>query len=248
MNNKKYIAIIILVLLCIIGAYYLGANKNTVQQDQVATSSSSPLSATSTLVKDVPLKPVAQKSPSAPPSSLSGSYTNAEHGFRIRHTDASKVTSSFSTFHELGTNWRLFANPYNQGKGVVQINIFTVDQGIYSTGKQTYPLYYTSQVRVGVGSNTAECYAKDGDGQKVSDTTINGVTFKKFSTSQLIDKKYVVSESYRTIRNNKCYAIEQIKNGTTYKDTLMKEAHSDAALEAYYKTASAIAQSFVFTK
>lgn len=195
-------------------------------------------------------KPAATVKPSSPTQTvpLKGTYTNSEHGFRIKHSDVNKVSNAFSTFHELGTDWRLFANPYNQGKSVVQITTLSVDQGNYYTGKQTYPLYYTAMVRIGVGTNTAECYASDNSEQKITNTTIQGVPFKKFSTTQVGNKNYVTFESYRTIRNNKCYVIEQIKNGSTFKEAAMKEGYTDAMLETHYAKAGGIVQSFTFTK
>lgn len=60
--------------------------------------------------------------------------------------------------------------------------------------------------------------------------------------------KYIQGESYRTIHNNMCYVLEQIKYGSNYKDPTMKPGISKATLDSYYNTAGMIAKTFRFTK
>jgi hypothetical protein len=177
-------------------------------------------------------------------------YTNAEYGFTMKYPSYVKAKSSFSTFHEVGTNWRINAGAANQGKAIVAFPVFSVDQGSVSNGKQTYPLYFMSEVRVGTSLNTKDCYATDSGytNQSVVNVTIGGVTFKKFSSSNAGMMKYSQVESYRTIRNNTCFVIEQIKSGSSYKDDLMKPGISESALNNYHSLAETIARTFTFTK
>lgn len=178
------------------------------------------------------------------------SFGSAEYNFTIQFPSYTQTRNSFSTFHEISNNWRLYAQPANQGKGVLELSIFTVDQGAYSTGKQKYPLYFTSLVRVGVSPNVKECYTADAGytNQKVTSVVINGVTFKKFSTADAGMMKYTQAESYRTIHNNMCFALEQIKSGTTYRDEKMSAGIADSSLTNYYNEGTSIIQTFKFTK
>jgi hypothetical protein len=143
-----------------------------------------------------------------------------------------------------------FASPANQGKGIISFSIFTVDQGSYTNGKQTYPLYYTAEVRVGISPNVKECYTKDASfpNQTVTSVIINGVTFKKFITEEKHGDQYTNAASYRTVRNNSCYVLEQIQSGTKVKNDTMAIATSDGELASYYTTGEKIIKTFVFTK
>jgi hypothetical protein len=47
--------------------------------------------------------------------------------------------------------------------------------------------------------------------------------------------KYVRGSSYRTIYNNTCYVIEQIKAGTTYKDDTMLPGYTEKELDNFLK-------------
>ena len=98
--------------------------------------------------------------------------------------------------------------------------------------------------------NVQECYTKDAGyaNQVVTNVTINGVPFKKFSTSDAGMQKYVQSESYRTIHNKMCYVIEQIRAGSSYRDEKMTAGKTDAELMSYYNLGEKIVKTFKFTK
>ena len=178
------------------------------------------------------------------------SYANGVYNFSIKYPEATQPRTDFATFHEIGNNWRLYPGQANQGKSVASFSIYNIDQGAYTNGKQTYPLYFTAEVRVGVSPNVKECYTLDAGytNQKVTNVVINGVTFKKFSTSDAAMMKYVQAESYRTVHNNMCYVLEQIKNGSSYRDDTMKINKTDAELAAYYAVGETIIKTFKFTK
>jgi hypothetical protein len=136
-----------------------------------------------------------------------------------------------------------------QGKPVASFVVNRIDQGTVATGKN-YPLFYVAEVRIGVSPNVKECYATDPGytSQKVTNVSINGVTWKRFSFSDAGMMKELKGESYRVIHNNNCYAIEQLRHQSTYKDDTMKPGVSEATLDSYYKTAEAVAKTFVFTR
>lgn len=176
-------------------------------------------------------------------------YTNGEYKFEINFPKNLSAQNGFSPFYQLSNNWRLNASLVNQGKAIVSIPVFRIDQGSVATGKN-YPLFYIAEVRVGVSPNVKECYAVDAgySNQKVNSVTIGGIAFKQFSFSDADMMKYVRGESYRTIYNNQCYVIEQIEHGSSYRDETMKPGISDAALKGYYDQAGVIAKSFSFIK
>lgn len=264
-QNTKYISAgIITALLIGLIAFYMGKNstgmqevntevslgtdieKETPQQETEVGTKQSP-GTSPTPIEKQPSKPTP-----TPTTQKKGyySYANAEYNFTIQYPQYVRPQNSFSTFHELGNNWRLFPSQGNQGKGILELSIFTLDQGSIPNGKQTYPLYFASMVRVGVSKNIQECYTMDAGyaSQKVTNVSINGIPFKKFSTSDAAMMKYVQSESYRVIHNNQCFAIEQIKNGSNYRDEKMAPGINDTALNDYYNIGETIIKTFTFTK
>lgn len=250
-QNNTYLAFGAILLLVAVLSFYLGGNleqkenKDKMKGEESATTTQGTSSTSTT-------SPSSKKATTLSSGNTAGylTYSNAEHGFILKYPSYVKTSQNFTSFHELGNNWRLNALPANQGKSVIEFIIWSVDQGVYSRGKETYPLYFTADVRVGISLNTKECYA-NGLGyatQKVTDVTINGVPFKKFSSSEGGTMKYTEAESYRTIRNKTCFVIEQIKSGSSYRDELMKTGTTDATLTSYYKTGETIIRTLTFTK
>lgn len=252
-NNKNVLISVLLVLVLAIGVFYFNKKSTAVVTENDAATSTMP----STMNEPKAGSP-AQQAPGGKPSTVltSGniagfySYANAVHNFSIQYPSYATPLTSFATFHEIGNNWRLYPGQANQGKSVVSFSIHNIDQGPYSTGKQTYPLYFTAEVRVGVSTNIRDCYLPDTayPGQKITNVTINGIPFKRFSTADTGMMKYTQAESYRTIHNKSCYVIEQIKSGTTYRDDKMTIGTTDAQLENYYNLGEKIVKTFKFTK
>lgn len=183
-----------------------------------------------------------------PSSALLGSYNNATYSFKISYP-RDLHTEPFGVFHTLNQNdWRINATTNKRGTPVVSIPIIRTENE--SGLKKLYPLYFAAEVRVGVSPDTAQCYAKD-DGytnQTVTDVNINGVTWKKFIFGDAAMTQYVSGASYRTIRNNRCYVIEQIRTGSNYRDETMATAYTDKDLNAFYARTTPIVMSFKFTK
>jgi hypothetical protein len=250
-KNKNYIVAIILVVLFInVGFVYFG-KKDLREAAPTVTSSS-----TNTKITEGSGIASSTEGVKKPTTLVTGniagfySYANAQYNFSIQYPSYVRPLTSFATFHEIGNNWRLYASQANQGKSVVSFSIHNIDQGPYSTGKQTYPLYFTSEVRVGVSPNIKECYASDAGytNQTITNVTINGVPFKRFSTSEGATMKYIQAESYRTIRNNLCYVIEQIRVGSSYRDEKMTLGKTDEQLMTYYGLGEKVVKTFKFTK
>ena len=239
-TNQKITWVVIILLL--IGAVYFYMHRDsavdTTNENGTATSTNATSSDTAN--GGVKVTPTSD--------GLSG-YANSEYNFTLRYPPNVRPQNFFTTFYTLPSNWRLNAAQANQGKAVVSFPVYRVDQGGVATGK-AYPLFYVAELRVGVSPNVKECYTPDAGytNQKVADVNINGVTFKRFSSSDAAMMKYVQAESYRTVHNNMCYVLEQIKSGSSYRDNTMTAGTSDATLNSYYDVAGNIAKTFKFTK
>ena len=262
-TNIKYIIIgVVAVLIISVGSFYIGKKTQTTEENSpTSTSTSDVVVATSTNTTQTTKTGGSSNTTNTtkPSTNLTSgntagfySYTNNEFNFSMKYPNYVKISNVFSTFHEIGNYWRLYASTANRGKNVESFVVFNTDQGAYAntSGKQNYPLYFTAEVRVGVSPNVKDCYALAPSfaNEKVTDVTINGVAFKRFSTLENNSPKYTQAESYRTVHNNNCYVIEQIKSGTSYKDDKMAPGISDSTLEGYYNTAGIIAKTFRFTK
>lgn len=243
-TNQKIVIWVTVALLIILGVYfYVNKSSTNVINNGTETATST---TTGTTTKPADVKKVTVAVPKS--DGLSG-YANSEYNFTLRFPSYVQPRNSFSTFHNIGNNWRVNASQVNQGKGIVEFPIFSVDQGSIATGK-AYPLFFIAELRVGVSPNVKECYSIDPGytNQKVTNVNINGVTFKKFSSQDAAMMQYVQTESYRIIHNNMCYVMEQIKAGSSYRDETMKTGISETTLNGYYNNAGTIAMSFKFTK
>lgn len=183
-----------------------------------------------------------------PLSTSMESYTNSTYAFSISYPRELNA-EPFGVFRMLNNNdWRIGASMAKRGTPVISVPVTHIDSEL--SGKRTYPLFFGAEVRVGVSPDTAQCYAKD-DGytmQTVTDVKINGVTWKKFIFGDAAMMKYINGASYRTIRNNKCYVIEQVRVGSTYRDDTMATGYTDKQLDAFYAKTTPIVMSFKFTK
>ncbi len=239
--NQKTIVWVAIVLLLILGVYFY-TSKSAVAPAPTGTE-------TATTSDETVTGATGTKTPTTPKSDGLSGYSNSEYGFTLRFPPYINPHNSFSTFHNLTNNWRVNASQVNQGKGIVEFPVYSVDQGSVATGK-SYPLFFIAELRVGVSPNVKECYSYDPGytNQKVTDVNINGVTFKRFSFQDAAMMQYVQGESYRTIHNNMCYVLEQIKAGSNYRDDTMKPGVAETTLTNYYNTAGTITKTFKFTK
>lgn len=251
-NTNYIVAIIFIVLFVNVGSVYFGKKHAKETALIVATSSQTNVNGTNSVETTKPTTGSTKPTTILTTGNIAGfySYANATYNFSIQYPPKVQPLTSFATFHEIGNNWRLNAGQANQGKSVVSFSLYNIDQGSYSTGKQTYPLYFTAEVRVGVSPNVQECYTKDAGyaNQTITNVTINGIAFKRFSSSDTGMQKYTQAESYRTIHNKACYVLEQIRSGSSYKDEKMTVGKTDAELMSYYNLGEKIVKTFKFTK
>jgi membrane-bound inhibitor of C-type lysozyme len=209
--------------------------------------------ATTTLDEALPKTPTTVAAKPKPTTTLGTNlltYSNAEYKFQVKFPKSVLPQSYFTTFYQLPSSWRLNASAVNQGKAIVSFPVHRIDQGSLSAKGKTYPLYFVAETRIGAGPNVKECYAPDAGytNQKITNVTINGIAFKKFDFTDAAMMKYTQGSSYRTIHNNLCYVIEQIKSGSSYRDETMTQGVSESQLQSYYDTAGAIARTFTFIK
>ncbi len=179
-------------------------------------------------------------------------YVNNDYGFELKYPSDYEATSTFGQYYHLQNLWRAEASPASNGKPIVSIPVFQIDQGGVATGK-SYPLYFDAELRIGASSDPQDilnCYKPDPGytSQKITDTTINGIVFKKFDFQNAGMMQYVQGESYRVIHNGMCFAVEQIKTGSSYRDSSMFQGIPDDQLNGYYDEAGKIIQTFKFTK
>lgn len=171
-------------------------------------------------------------------------YTNTRYGFSLRippHLSPKSFSGPWSVETYTGFGGR-------KGTPVVSIPVFAVDHGGVATG-QPYPLFFYAEVHVGVSTNTADCYQALSGGParlRVRDEAIGGVDFKAVPVEDAGMMKYLKAVSYRVIHDGRCFAVEQIARGSSYRDSSMKPGLSQAQLDAYYHEASVIAHTFRF--
>lgn len=224
MNTQRYITMILIAVLLLGGVYYVYTHKGMTD-----------LSA----IPGVPVK-------TEPTSSI---YVDSTYNFTVEYPVAIHAEKSFTPFYLLSDAWRMNAAESSKGTAVVEFPVYKVDQGGVATGK-AYPLFFESVLRVGVSKEAAKCYEKDAGyaNQVVIDMTVNGIAFKRFSFADAGMMKYVQGESYRTVHNNICYVLEQIKVGSNYKDDTMTAGIPESTLDGYYEEAGDILKTFTFTK
>lgn len=245
-QNTKNVGILLIIIVVIGSIYYSNNKKSSENNTNIATTTvaTSTTSTKNTTVTKTTTNTVIPKTKDIYPSS----YANNEYLFQIRFPSYVKVQNYFTTFYNLSSNWRLNPSYANQGKAIVALPIFKIDQGQYASSKSTYPLYYTTEVRVSVSLNTQDCYAIESGYKSDGSVVINNVTFKKFSYNDNLSPNYTIGESYRTVNNNKCFVLEQIKSGSSLKNTDMQIGTTDATLTAYYNVGESIIKTFKFTK
>lgn len=198
------------------------------------------------------LRPSLQPKPS--PSPDVATYQNDAYGFELTYPKKLVPKTTFRQYYALSDKWRSQAPEGQAGVAVVAIPVFRVDNPLdgVATGKP-YPLYFSAEVRVGVSTDTqavADCLKTDPGytDQKHETVTLNGAQFEKFEFGDAAMMQYSQGVSYRTVRNNTCFAVEQLKAGSIYRDDSMTAGIPDSQLDAYYAQAGEMAQTFRFTK
>jgi hypothetical protein len=175
-----------------------------------------------------------------------GTYSNQQYGFTVSFPGTLHTEMPFNTSYLLSNKWRYGAKENAKGIPVVSIPVVRIER------QSTYPRFYNVEVRIGVSTDPRDLQtlmAGPGNGEGPShDETINGVVFKVFPFQDAATMKYVVGLSYRTVRNNTIYVIEQLKSGSNYRDTASLNDIPDTVLDAYYRQAGDIVKTFRFIR
>ena len=179
-------------------------------------------------------------------------YRNDTYGFELKYPKDLVPEAPFKTFYHLLGEWRAFASEGDAGVPVIAIPIFRVDQGGVATGKY-YPLYYSAELRVGVATSSqavADCLKLDaGYTEEPHHTvTLNGVAFEEFDFQNAGMMQYVEGKSYRAVHDGACFAIEQLRAGSSYRDDTMTSGIPQDQLDASFAAAGDIAKTFRFTR
>jgi len=170
-------------------------------------------------------------------------YTNGEHGFLLTYPEGASVAETFNN-PWLPNAWSATADPDNVGTPIVSITTYRTESD------HSYPRHYTTLVRVGASNAVASCLSARTDRGETAlpDVTWGGETFKVFSFGDAGMMRYVKGVSYRIVKGDRCYAIEQIAAGSTYREESSPEDIPDATLEAQYDRLSDIVSSFQFVR
>ena len=193
---------------------------------------------------------LSQDATSTPPQATSTvpegwtTYTDAAHGFQIDYPSAITPTSTFGVWYHLSNGWRAELSSDSTGTPVVAFPIFVTES------PHSYPRYFDAEVRIGVSGNpadVADCTAPDPYASASSTAlSINGVSFTEFPLGSAGMMQYMGGESFRTVHNGMCYAVEQLETGSSYQDATSSEDIPDVTLQNYYNRGLDIVKTFRF--
>jgi len=175
-------------------------------------------------------------------------YTNEDYGFEIQYPEGLTIEETFTIYHHLSDTWRDGAAEDSGGKPILSIIVYRVEN------ENTYPRYFGTELRIGAstGTNDVEnCLNYDQYITSSSPTEkelINGITFNKLVIQDAATMQYVEGISYRTIYNDTCFAIEQLKTGSNYRDVPSPQDIPDSVLNSYYDSIIEIIKTFKFTR
>lgn len=169
-------------------------------------------------------------------------YTNGVFGFLIAYPEGAVV--------EEGYDGAWSTNAPGEGTGTPVLSITT-----YETRSDAhYPRSYTTRVRVGVSQDASEvrtctdARVNQGETQE-ADLILSGHTFKAFSFHDAAMMQYEKGVSYRTVFEGKCYAIEKIAHGSSYReDAPSGDDIPDSVLEDEYQKLDDVVKGFQFAR
>ncbi|HEY0948099.1 MAG TPA: hypothetical protein VGE53_01220 [Candidatus Paceibacterota bacterium] len=175
-------------------------------------------------------------------------YTNGPYGFTLFYPEAADVSYEFDPTYHLGSAWRANALPDVPGDPLVSIVPYAV------SSENSYPRYFNAMVRVGASADPQEVERCEKVGVNegetaLSDRTINGRVWKAFSFESAGMMQYARGISYRTIHEDVCIALEQVRTGSSYREDAPSERDiAEATLDAEFENLDAIVASFVFVR
>jgi hypothetical protein len=174
-------------------------------------------------------------------------YTDDNYGFTVNYPASFQAETYTKTYYRFPAKWRMDAFANTDKMPIISIRSFGIVQ------KDAYPKSFSAEVRIGASrdpQDIAKCFNDDNDSAGISPTTevINGVTFQKFILGSNEGSNYMTGESYRTVHNGTCYAIEQLQLGSTLRAESSSKDISDDQLDSYYNSLADVVKTFRFTK
>lgn len=173
-------------------------------------------------------------------------YKDDTYKFSLSYPVGITLEFSFKQYYHLTSNWRAeaFLTGNSTGTPVIALPLVRIEN------TSTYPRYFAAEVRVGVSSNgedVVNCLIAGNGEVDLGTAMINGVEFRKFEMHDAGMMQYMEGTSYRTVENGMCYAVEQLKTGSSYRDEPNAADTSDEVLNSYYDRLSDIINTFTFT-
>ncbi|AIL66054.1 hypothetical protein NOVO_08675 [Rickettsiales bacterium Ac37b] len=172
-------------------------------------------------------------------------YKNSEYGFEFSYPDSLHTSSEFLTSSHITDKWSHDAE-YSLGTGTAIVSVPVL---IINNTEDVYPKYFWTEVRIGISNNpntVKNCVLSTENSPSNSSLNINNVNFQVFNIEEAGMMQYAKGLSYRTVHDNKCFVIEQIKAGSNRMSNPNPQDISDKILESYYYLTGKIIKTFKF--
>ncbi len=171
-------------------------------------------------------------------------YKNTGYGFEIRYPQEILPDTTFKRFYLLSDSWRADDVPDSTGTLIAAFPIYRTES------TSTYPRYFSAEVRIGVSVNSRDVSSCTSSSPYVNvsstEAIINGTTFYKFPIKNAAMMQYLGGESFRTVHDGMCFAVEQLRVGSNYRDTTSSVENVDEALRTYFDRGLDIVKTFRF--
>lgn len=158
-------------------------------------------------------------------------YQNKQFNIRLNVPSKLHLQPKFQRGYLLSEQWRFDDGNRNRGLGDALVQITAAD-----FKSDYFPRYFSASMRIGVSRDhtaVANCL-KAGPMGKLKQTEINGIPFDVFPIQEAAMSHVVDGKSYRTVRNQTCYAVEIITAYSNYRDAKPSEKDlTSAQLSAY---------------
>ena len=187
--------------------------------------------------------------PAAPTIELSEGlsiYTSGEYGFLFAYPSGAEISELFES-PWLSDAWSVNALPDATGIPLVSVVTYRTES------EDSYPRHFEASVRIGKSDDAREvarCLsAREGSGEvELPDRVIGEQTFAAFSFGDAGMQRYVNGVSYRTLYQGVCYAVEQIRAGSSYREDESAKDIPEETLTAAYDSLDTIIESFRFAR
>ncbi len=126
-------------------------------------------------------------------------YTNSKYGFELSYPQNLQLTENGTD----SAQWVYF--DYYQGEKIVSANILKSDYQNTNLGEASLNIGVSQDP--GVVINCLRLQTELGEAKDATQT-INGIVFKRFDSSGAGAGNFYETQSYRTVKNNICYALE----------------------------------------